>query len=52
MAIFCLAKNLNDLQERINKIIVAFDSKNKPIYVSDLGITGAIIKILTNGKAI
>ncbi|MDE7434174.1 MAG: formate--tetrahydrofolate ligase [Mycoplasmoidaceae bacterium] len=46
MAIFCLAKNLDDLKERINNILVAYSKTNKPIYVKDLGIVNAILKIL------
>jgi formate--tetrahydrofolate ligase len=48
MAIFCLANNQNELEERINKIIVAYTKNKKPIYVKDLNITGAILKILQN----
>jgi len=46
MAIFCLAKNAEDLKERINNIIVAYSLQDTPIYVKDLNISGAIIKIL------
>jgi formate--tetrahydrofolate ligase len=48
MAIFCLANGQNELEDRINKIIVAYTKETKPIYVKDLQITGAIIKILQN----
>lgn len=46
MAIFCLAKDEFDFVNRINKIIVAFSKKNKPIYLKDLKITNAILKIM------
>jgi formate--tetrahydrofolate ligase len=48
MAIFCLAVDLNDLKTRISNIIVAFSLKNEPIYVKDLGIVNALMKILTD----
>ncbi|MDR0675210.1 MAG: formate--tetrahydrofolate ligase [Mycoplasmataceae bacterium] len=48
MAIFCLANNLKELKDRINKIIVAYTKSKKPIYLKDLNISGAIIKILQN----
>jgi formate--tetrahydrofolate ligase len=48
MAIFCLAVDVDDLKKRINEIIVAYSNTNKPIYVSDLGITNAVFKILSN----
>jgi formate--tetrahydrofolate ligase len=46
MAVFCLAKDVNDLTDRINNILIAYSNKSKPIYVKDLKITGAIMKIL------
>jgi len=46
MAIFCLAKNEQDLKERVENIIVAYSLQDTPIYVKDLNISGAIIKIL------
>ncbi|GHU31984.1 hypothetical protein FACS1894166_04440 [Bacilli bacterium] len=48
MAIFCLSNNVQELRERINNIIVAYSTQNKPIYVKDFNITGAILKILKN----
>ncbi len=46
MAIFCLSKNIDELKEKINNILVAYTKNNKPVYVKDLGITNAILKIL------
>jgi formate--tetrahydrofolate ligase len=46
MAIFCLSNNVDEMHERINNIIVAHSTDNKPIYVKDLKITNAIMKIL------
>jgi len=46
MAIFCLSNDVEEMKERISNIIVAFSKDNKPIYVKDLGIVGAIMKIL------
>jgi formate--tetrahydrofolate ligase len=48
MAIFCLANDEKELRNRINNIIVAYTKNKKPIYVKDLCITGAIMKILHN----
>jgi formate--tetrahydrofolate ligase len=48
MAIFCLATSNEDLKNRIGRIIIAFTKDNKPIYVNDLEITNAVIKILTD----
>jgi formate--tetrahydrofolate ligase len=42
MAILCLAKDLQDLKERISRIIVAYTYDDKPIYAKDLKAVGAM----------
>lgn len=42
MAILCLASDLDDMKERINKIIVAYTYDNKPVTVADLKVAGAL----------
>lgn len=46
MAIFCLAKDLADLKERLGKIIVGYNSENKPVYAKDLKADGAMAVLL------
>jgi len=46
MAIFCLAKNFDDLRERINNILLGYTFENKPFYVRDLGVSGALVTLL------
>lgn len=46
MAILCLSKDLNDLKERLSKIIVAYTYDNKPIYAKDLKAVGAMAVLL------
>ncbi len=46
MAIFCLSKNIDELTNKINNIVVAYTKDNKPVCVKQLGITNAILKIL------
>jgi len=46
MAILCLSKNLNDLKQRLSKIIVAYTYDNKPITASDLKAVGAMAVLL------
>ncbi len=46
MALFCLATDYNDLKRRLSKIIVGFNSLNKPIFVSDLNLEGALTVLL------
>lgn len=46
MAIFCLAKDLDDLQKRLGEIIVARDKDNKPVRAKDLKAEGAMTALL------
>ncbi|WP_297299319.1 formate--tetrahydrofolate ligase [uncultured Methylovirgula sp.] len=46
MAIFCLARNLADLQERLGKIIVAYGPDKKPVTAEDLKAAGAMTVLL------
>lgn len=46
MAIFCLATSIEDLKERIGKIVVGYSRDKKPILASDLNAQGAMTVIL------
>ena len=46
MAILCLSKDLNDLKQRLGKIIVAYTYDNKPITASNLKAVGAMAVLL------
>jgi formate--tetrahydrofolate ligase len=46
MAIFCLAKNLDDLKERLGNIIVAYTRDRKPVRARDLKGNGAMTVLL------
>lgn len=46
MAILCLSKDLNDLQERISRCIVAYTYDNQPVTVKDLGVDGAAAVVM------
>lgn len=46
MAIFCLARDLNDLKVRIGNIIVGYTKDNKPIYARDLNAEGSLTVLL------
>ncbi len=48
MAIFCLAKNLHNLQDRLGQIIIGQSLDKKPITASDLKAQGAMAAILKN----
>ncbi len=46
MAVFCLAEDLNDLKDRLAKIIVAYDLDGKPVFAGDIGAVGAMTALL------
>lgn len=46
MAILCLAKDLQDLKERLGKILVAYTFDNQPVYAKDLQVNGAMAVLL------
>ena len=50
MAILCLASDINDLKERISRIIVGYNKKGEPIYAKDLNVEGALTALLKDVK--
>lgn len=46
MAILCLAKDELDFKNRINNIVVAYSFDDKPIYLKELKISNAIMKLM------
>lgn len=46
MAILGLAKDMKDLQERLDKIVVAYNKKGERVYAKDLECTGAMAVLL------
>ena len=51
MAIFCLARDLEDLKERLGNIIVAYTRDRKPIRARDLKAHGAMAALLKEAIA-
>ncbi len=51
MAIFCLAKNLEDLKERLGNIIVAYTRERKPVRAKDIKAHGAMTALLKEAIA-
>ena len=51
MAIFCLAKDLDDLKERLGNIIVAYTRERKPVRARDLKAHGAMAALLKEAVA-
>ena len=46
MAILCLANDMDDLKERLGKIIVAYNYEGKPVTAGDLNAVGAMAALL------
>ncbi len=46
MAVFCLAKDITDLKERVARIIVAYSRTGKPVTAGDLNAQGAVAALL------
>ena len=46
MAIFCLAKDIKDLKDRLAKIIVGYNVEGKPVTAGDLKAQGAMAALL------
>ncbi len=51
MAIFCLATSLEDLQQRLGDIVVAYDRDKQPIRARDLDADGAMTVLLKDAFA-
>lgn len=46
MAVFCLAKDITDLKERVARIIVAYSRTGEPVTAGDLNAQGAVAALL------
>lgn len=46
MAVLCLSTDLQDLKKRLSMMVVAYDIKNQPVTVGDLGVQGALTLLL------
>ncbi len=51
MAIFCLAKDLDDLKRRLGNIIVGYTRDRKPVYARDLEADGSMTVLLKDAVA-
>ena len=46
MAILCLAEDMEDLRDRLDQILLGYDSNWNPVHARELGITGALLAVL------
>jgi len=48
MAVVGMATDLEDLERRVARVIVAYDSEGEPVTIGDLEATGAVVTLLRN----
>ncbi|MFT8871233.1 MAG: formate--tetrahydrofolate ligase [Sporolactobacillus sp.] len=46
MAILCLARHLDDLKERLGRMLIAYNTDGEPVFVKDLQVQGALTLLL------
>ncbi len=46
MAILALAKDIEDLRERLSNILVAYSKEMKPVYARELGVVGSLMVVM------
>ena len=46
MAIFCLAKDMDDLRNRLDNILIGYNKDGKPIFAKELNVTGSMLTLL------
>lgn len=46
MAVFCLATSIEDLRERLSKIVIGYTFDREPVFVRDLQVEGALTLLL------
>ena len=51
MAIFCLATDLDDMKERLGRIVIGYTRDKKPVYARDVNAEGAMTVLLKDALA-
>lgn len=46
MAVLCLSEDLDDLKERLSRMVVAYNMNDEPVLVKDLKVQGALTMVL------
>lgn len=46
MACLCLAASIEDMRDRIDRIVIGFTTDDQPVYAKELGISGAVLALL------
>lgn len=48
MAILCLANDVEDLRERLNRTLLAYNHDGEPVYLRELDFTGSLMALLSD----
>jgi len=48
MAIMCLANDIKDLEERLNRTLLAYNHDGQPVFLEQLNFTGALMALLSD----
>ena len=51
MAIFCLSRNLQDLQERLGRIVIGYTRELQPVTAAQVNAPGAMTALLSDALA-
>ncbi len=51
MAIFCLSRNLDDLQQRLSRIVIGYTRKGEPVTAAEVKAPGAMTALLRDALA-
>lgn len=46
MAVLCMATSIQDLRERLDRMIIGFTKTDEPVYAKDMNVTGALMALL------
>ena len=51
MAILCLANDPDDMRKRVDRIIVGFTRDKEPVFAENLGVTGAMMALMSDAMS-
>lgn len=46
MAVLCLAESMEDLKQRLDRMVLGFTAEDEPVFASEMRVTGALLALL------